>query len=123
MSRIKKLNICPRCHSSNYYISNTDGLITGHTGAYLCNSCGFEGVIFPQISLNEISKFKKINQIGIAQKINTSRKSDKINLSKLFIVLLFIFLIYSSYRFGLFDFAQPSHEHAVNFFSKYIHLE
>lgn len=41
---------------------------------------------------------------------------------KIFIVLLLVFLTYTGYRFGLFDFAGAPHKHAVDFFSKYVHL-
>ena len=122
--RLKEITICPKCYSSNYYISNNDGLITGQPGMYVCNNCGFEGVIFPQMSLDEIHELKKTDKFDAPKKIKLKEKKlNKINLVKLLIVLLFIFLTYMAYRFGLFDFVQSTHEHAINFFSKYMHLK
>lgn len=124
MSKTEKITICPRCHSSNYYISNNDGMITGQTGMYVCNNCSFEAPIFPQMNLNKISKLKQVNKLNIPENIKSkNNKLNKINLPKLFIVLLLIFLTYTAYRFGLFDFVQSSHKHSVNFFKKYAHLK
>ena len=124
LKKPRKITICPKCYSSNYYISNNDGLITGRKGMYICNNCGFEGIVFPQMSLDKIPKFKKIDKFDVPKKIKLKEnKLNKINLVKLLIVLLLIFLTYTSYRFGLFDFVQSSHEHAITFFSKYNHLK
>lgn len=125
MKKMKYINICPKCYSSNYYISNDNGLITGQNGIYVCNNCGFRGTIFPQIDSDNIPKLKKTNQAKYTPKKTKlePNKPNRINLIKLFIVLLLITLTYTAYRFGLFDFAKSSHEHAVSFFSKYVHFK
>ena len=124
MNKIKNITICPKCNYSDYYILNDGGLIAGQIGTYVCNNCGFKGKIFPQVNLDKISKLKKVNKLDIPKNIESKNdKSNKINLIKFLIVLLFIFLTYTAYRFGLFDFVQSSHKHAVNFFSKYGHLK
>ena len=121
--KLNRITICPLCHSTNYHILNNDGLITGQTGMYICNDCGFEGVMFPQVNLDEIHELKRIDKFDVPRKIKLKEKKlNKINLVKLFIVLLFILLTYTAYKFGLLDFIQSPHEHAITFFSKYNHL-
>ncbi len=119
------INICPKCRSSDYYIINDNGLITGQNGMYVCNNCGFRGTIFPQIDSDNIHKFKKNNHAKYtSKKIKPEPNNlNKTNLVKLFIVILLITLTYTAYRFGLFDFVNSPHEHAVTFFSKYVHIK
>ena len=125
MKEIKYINICPKCYSSNYYISNDIGLITGQNGMYVCNNCGFRGTIFPQIDPDNIPKLKKTSPAKhTSKKIKLEPgRLNKINLVKVFVVILLITLTYTAYRFALFDFVKSSHKHAVSFFSKYVHFK
>ena len=125
MNKIKNTNICPKCYSPNYYILNDNGLITGQNGTYVCNNCGFRGTIFPQIDSDNIPKLKKTSPAKhTSKKIKLKPdRLNKINLVKVFIILLLITLTYTAYRFGLFDFVSSSHQHAVSFFSKYVHFK
>ncbi len=124
MKKIKYINICPECYSSDYYISNDNGLITGQNGMYVCNNCGFRGTIFPQIDPDNIHKLKKTGQAKhTSKKIKPGHnRITKINPTKIFIVLLLLILTYTAYRFGLFDFVKSPHKHAISFFSKYVHF-
>lgn len=50
---------CTNCGETNYHTENDLSFITGKSGFYVCNVCGFKSIGFPKLSLEEIKKLKK----------------------------------------------------------------
>ena len=124
MRHPKKVTICPRCYASNYTIANqTASFITGNSPLYTCKECGYQGTIFPEADVNKIIKLKKEGPVPKTKKQQPDRtkKQKKPTLAILISILFLTFLIYSAYRFGMFDFFESPHEHALKWIAKYTH--
>jgi len=55
---MKEVRICPRCKSINVK-KNVKSTLFGTKDKWVCNSCGFESIIFPIKEISTKIKIKK----------------------------------------------------------------
>ena len=58
---MKKINICPRCGSTDIKIEMGPLVGTGKPNPYVCQNCGFSSMFFPEID-NEKAKEVKVKK-------------------------------------------------------------
>jgi len=93
-SKEEYFNACPKCGSVNFHRELDTSFITGNQGIFVCNNCGYNAPIFPEVSVKTLAKFKSETKQEVKKEVNKKEKQKIIQVDSIIVLILGFILLF-----------------------------